>query len=194
MPLRRRGWMALPIVLVLVQASAAFAQDGRWTFGAIATTSYRLDFVSSPEIFAGALGAANPTLNLALGKRYEVTAPFPAHPIAIIAKHSSASQDVVLLQQGPAPGSLESDPGIQFVDNGAGQITFTVTQTLVDAMNAAGRLPGYHCGNHPLTMRGNFAIVVPPVIPSLGPPAWIALTLLLVAAAWLATSAARRRA
>src|SRR5262245_16000012 len=134
--------------LLLAPASVAFAQDGSWTFGAITTQSYQLNAVSSPEIFAGPLGTADPTLILTLGRRYEVTAPFPAHPIAIIAKHPTMpNQDIVLLQQGPAPGSLEADPDIQFVDNTAQQkITFTVTQALVDAMNQSGRLPGYHCG------------------------------------------------
>ena len=183
------GWMAC-VALLVVLPSAAFAQDGSWTFGNIATTDYRLDAVSSTDIFSGTLPAADPTLNLTLGKRYQATV-VAGHPLTILSKGATSATDVILLAQGGTVGSLEGDPGINWVDSG-GTVTFTVTQTLVNAMNASG-IPGYRCNVHPATMRGNFNIVTPqPVIPIVGEPAWLALALLLCAAAWLLTS--RRRA
>jgi hypothetical protein len=179
LPMRRLALLMLATTL----PAAAFAQDGGWTFAGV-VGNYRLDAVSSPSIFSGARGALDPTLTLTLGSRYQVTTPGAAHPLAIISKGPNAAGDVVLLAQGADPGSLEADPGIAFVDAG-NTISFTVTQTLVDAMNTGGRIPGYHCGNHPGTMRGNFTIAGPPPAPLLGAPAWLALALLLAATAWL---------
>lgn len=184
----RTPWIACLLLLAL--PSAALAQDGTWTFGAIGTSDYRLDAVSSTDIFAGTLPANDPTLSLTIGKRYQATVA-AGHPLAILSKGASAGSDVVLLVQGAATGSLESDPGINWVDGG-GQVTFTLTQTLVNAMNASG-IPGYRCNAHPTGMRGDFNIVTPPpVIPSLGAPAWLALAALLAAATWWALRARQR--
>ena len=173
-------WMFLLALL----PSAAFAQvDGSWTFGTNGNQDYRLDAVSSPAIFAGALGAADPTLRLTIGERYEVVVP-SGHPLTILSKAAAFGSDVRLLQQGTFAGSLEGDPEINWVD-GANLVAFTVTQTLVDAMSSGGRIPGYRCGAHPANMRGNFAIASPPVVPLLDARAWTALAaLLLGAAAW----------
>lgn len=175
--------LALFLVLVILP-SAALAQDGTWTFGAIGTSDYRLDAVSSTDIFAGALPANDPTLNLTIGKRYQATVA-AGHPLAILAKGASAAADTVLLVQGAATGTLEADAGINWVEAGS-TVTFTLTQTLANAMNVGG-IPGYRCNAHPSGMRGDFNIVTPPpVVPLLDPPAWMALAaVLLGAAAWL---------
>ena len=59
--------------MLVILPSAALAQDGTWTFGAIGALDYRLDAVSSTDLFAGALPASDPTLNLTIGKRYQAT-------------------------------------------------------------------------------------------------------------------------
>ena len=186
---KTKGTCALGLAflsLLVILPSVAFAQDGSWTFGTVGITDYRLDAVSSTDIFSGTLPASDPTLNLTLGKRYEATVAV-GHPLTILSKGATSATDVVLLLQGAGAGSLEGDAGINWVDAG-GKVTFTVTQTLVNAMNASG-IPGYRCNAHPTNMRGNFNIVIPPpVIPSLGAPAWLALAVMLGAAAWLATS------
>jgi hypothetical protein len=174
--------LALWLMLAFLP-SAALAQDGTWTFGAIGTSDYRLDAVSSTDLFAGTLPASDPTLNLTIGERYQATVA-AGHPLAILSKGASSAADTVLLVQGAAVGTLEADPGINWVEAGS-TVTFTLTQTLVNAMNASG-IPGYRCNAHPGGMRGNFNIVTPPpVIPLLDAPAWMALAaMLLGAAAW----------
>ena len=170
-------------LLALLPCAAHAQVDGSWTFGTVGNQDYRLDAVSSPAIFAGTLPASDATLTLTLGERYQVLVA-AGHPLTIISKAAAFGSDVRLLQQGTFAGSLEGDPEIGWVD-ADGLVTFTVTQTLVDAMNAGGRIPGYRCGAHPANMRGNFDIVTPPVIPLLDAPAWTALAaVLLGAAAW----------
>jgi hypothetical protein len=189
-PVQRSIRLAL-LVLIASLPCAAFAQvDGSWTFGAIGVSDYRLDAVSSTDIFAGALGALDPTLNLTIGQRYQATTG-PGHPLAILSKAGTPASDVALLVQGGAVGTLEADPGINWVDAGS-TVTFTLTQNLADAMNASG-IPGYRCNAHPTGMRGNFNIVTPPAIPILSTPAWMALAaVLLGAAAWWVRPLRRR--
>jgi hypothetical protein len=170
------------LLLLVILPSAALAQDGTWTFGAIGTSDYRLDAVSSTDIFAGTLPANDPTLNLTVGLRYQATVA-AGHPLALLAKGATPAADTVLLVQGAATGTLEADPGINWVEAG-NTVTFTLTQTLVNAMNVSG-IPGYRCNAHPSGMRGNFNIITPPAVPLLDPPAWMALAaVILGAAAW----------
>jgi hypothetical protein len=171
--------LALLLMLVILP-SAAVAQDGTWSFGAIGTSDYRLDAVSSTDIFAGTLPANDPTLTLTVGQRYAATVA-AGHPLAILSKGATSATDVALLVQGAAAGTLEGDAGINWVDAG-GIVSFTVTPTLVNAMNASG-IPGYRCNSHPTGMRGNFTLVTPPVIPLLGAPAWMALVAVMLGAA-----------
>ena len=149
------AWSAAPL------AVSAQAPDYSWTFGSSGIEDYVLTTVSSPDVFSGALPANDPTINLIIGKRYQVTNLDPFfHPLEIMGRGaSSATDDILLAQNGP--GRLEGDSGIGWTEQG-GVALFTVTQTLVDAMNAAGHTPGYRCGLHVSTMRGNFNIAAPP--------------------------------
>jgi len=140
--------------------SSGFAQapDFQWTFTGDGLV-WTVTSVSSTKVYAGALPANNPTINLIVGKRYRVNnLASLSHPFQVLAKSSSVLSDVVLLSEGGTVGSLESDPAVAWTDNGAGQTQFTVTPALVAAMNASGLIPGYRCELHPATMRGNFAI------------------------------------
>jgi len=127
---------------------------------------YRVTSVSSPDVYSGALPADDPTLNLQVNKRYAFTVVnASAHPFQVIAKGATAAEDVVLLSQGPMAGSMESDPGITWTDDGQstnGVVEFTVTEALVQQMNAGGRVPGYRCLVHASLMRGNFTIIPAP--------------------------------
>ena len=146
--------------LLLVWASVASAQpaDQSWTFDNDSSNDYRLTVVSSMDLFSGPLPVDDPTINLQVGLRYQVTIVNPgSHPFQVIAKATSFSQDLALLTQGGGAGSLESDPEVAWTDSG-GVVTFTMTQGLLDAMRQGGRIPGYRCANHVSTMRGNFNV------------------------------------
>jgi glucose/arabinose dehydrogenase len=134
------------------------ASDFQWTLSASGTFSYTLTAVSSPKVYGGTLPAQNPTINLILGKRYDVTNnASPSHPFEVISKGASAASDVVLLSES-AVGSLESDPDVAWSDSGSGAVEFTVTQSLLNAMRSGGKAPGYRCSIHTSTMRGNFEV------------------------------------
>lgn len=126
-------------------------------------SDYTLTSVSSVEVFAGSLPADDPVINLEIGNRYVFTIVNPVvHPFQVLAKGANPAEDVVVLSQGSASGSLEGDSGVNWQDDGQssnGVISFTVTQGLVDAMNQSGLSPGYKCEAHPVSMRGDFNIV-----------------------------------
>ncbi len=148
---------------------AAFAvpagadSDFQWTFDNSGFFSYTLTSVSSTRLFSGSLPAANPVITLLVGMRYEViNVNSGAHPFQVLAKGSGAGSDVILLSQGSATGSMESDADVAWTDDGNtsnGKVAFTVTQALVDAMNAGGNNPGYRCAVHTGTMRGDFDVI-----------------------------------
>ena len=144
-----------------------FAQsDAQFTINNNSLSSWRLDAYSPAEANVGPLATSNPTLNLVIGKRYEVTDPnFTGHPFQLIAKGASAAQDTVLLSMGAVIGSFESDSNVAWLDSGAGVITFTLTDTLAAAMSntGLGQTPGYRCANHPSTMRADINIKAAPV-------------------------------
>ncbi|MHC4147249.1 MAG: PQQ-dependent sugar dehydrogenase [Planctomycetota bacterium] len=132
-----------------------------WTFGNVGSASYRLDAFSPADAGLGAsLGEQDPTLTVQIGKRYQVKVTnFVPHPFEVLAKGSSTGADTILLAQGSRTGPFESDPDVAWQDNGAGTVTFTLTAGLHEAMLASGRVPGYRCGAHIFTMRGNFNVL-----------------------------------
>ncbi|MBN1359821.1 MAG: PQQ-dependent sugar dehydrogenase [Sedimentisphaerales bacterium] len=163
---------------VLAIASVAGAQpyDAAWTFGNVDIISYRLDAFEPADADFPDLGTENPTLPLELGKRYQVhVTNYSFHPLDIIAKAASASQDTVLLSTA-TQGSLESDPDVAWEDNGQGTVRFTLSASLYQAMIEGGRQPGYRCQAHPSTMRGDFTVAGLPIAERIQPsPVRVAL-------------------
>ena len=157
----------MTFVFLCAFSSSVFAQsDAQFTLNNNGISSWRLDSYSPPEANVGPLAVQNPTLNLVIGKRYEITDPnFGPHPFQLIAKGASAGQDAVLLSQGGAVGSFESDPNVAWLDSGSAVITFTLTDALAIAMSnpGLGQIPGYRCGIHTTTMRANINIKAAPV-------------------------------
>lgn len=150
--------IAATLVLGLVSMAEA-ASDYQFAVINNGFSAWNLASVSSPDIYAGNLSADNPTISLVIGRRYGVTNPvFAFHPFQVLAKGANNLSDVILLSGGPTVGSLESDAGIGWSDDGSGHLEFTVTDSLVAAMNASGNIPGYRCGVHTITMRGDFAL------------------------------------
>lgn len=153
--------VALAAVVGIVQT--AHAVEG-WTFGSPSSFGYTLDSYFPSTSGLGTVGPAlNPTLTIQIGKRYQVTVPnFSFHPLEIIAKAPTFSGDVVLLSQKSfVTGSFESDPGVNWQDTGIDTVSFTLTQSLYNAMTGTGEIPGYRCGAHVSTMRGNFNVIQP---------------------------------
>ncbi len=154
---------AILVSLCALRGVSAQPADYSWTFGSDGTIDYRLTVVSSTDLFSGALPADDPTINLEVGKRYQVTILDPVfHPLEVIAKGASSVNDTVLLAQGATSGSFESDAGVAWVDGSGGVVTFTMTADLLTAMQNGGRIPGYRCLTHPASMRGNFNVTVAP--------------------------------
>lgn len=128
--------------------------------------------VSDPSLYSGTFPANDPTISLQVGKRYEfIVVNSGFHPLQIVSLGASSGADVVLLSQGSAVGSFESDPDVDFQENAAssnGSISFVLTPQLAEAMDAA-NTPGYRCGIHTGTMRGQFAISTATPTPSPSP-------------------------
>lgn len=159
----RSAWIALCSFIATVPfTSQAQPVDGSWTFSQDFSNDYRLTVVSSSEIFSGQLPADDPTLNLVVGRRYQVTVMNAStHPLQILAKGASSANDMVLLSQGTGTGrngSFEADAGVAWSDGAGGVATFTLTQALFEAMQVGGRHPGYRCAVHLSTMRGDFDV------------------------------------
>ncbi len=154
------------IVAILSTSGAiqAASHDVAWTFGNVGSSSYRLDaFEPSDAVLGASIGTQNPTLTVQVGRRYQVTVTnFIPHPLQVLAKGDSAGSDVALLSQGSSIGPFESDPEVDWVDNGSGTVTFTLTSGLYNAMIDSGHVPGYRCRAHPFTMRGNFDVLAEP--------------------------------
>ena len=53
---------------------------------------------------------------------------------------------------------LESDSEIGWTDDGSGTVAFKLSQNLYDAMNVPNKRPGYRCGIHVSSMRGDFDV------------------------------------
>lgn len=159
------------LILVTLGLATASAQphDVYWTFGDVGMEAYRLDAFAPAALQFPPLATENPTLPLELGKRYQITVTnYSSHPLEIIAKGSSAAQDRVLLSIAAA-GSLESNPGVAWTDNGQGAVRFTLTGALYQAMIEGGRKPGYRCRPHSATMRGDFTVAGLPIAERIAP-------------------------
>lgn len=151
----RISWQFVCAAAFLLLFQPAFsASDDQWTFNDDGGTNYILTSVSSAQVYGGTLPANDPALNLIAGRRYGVAVVNPAtHPLQIIAIDGS---DTVLLSMGATAGSLEGDGTINWTDDGSGNVEFTASQSLLDALTQGGATPGYRCGNHTLAMRGQF--------------------------------------
>ncbi len=161
--------LVLAMALSLTVAAQAQPPDVTWTFGNIGSSSYRLDAFTPPDVEFGTIGTADPTLPLELGKRYQVTVTaHVVHPFEVIAKSSSPTQDRVLLSMA-ATGTFESDPHVNWQDDGQGTVAFTLTTGLYQAMTESGRTPGYRCRPHFIEMRGDFTIVGLPIADTIAP-------------------------
>ena len=121
-------------------------------------SSYVLESVTPENADIGIVGGEDTTLAFKLNKRYQISViNFSAHPFEIIAKASSYSNDIVLLSM-KGGGSMEEDAGVEWTYDGVGTASFVLTQTLYDAMTAEGNSPGYRCGIHVATMRGDITV------------------------------------
>jgi glucose/arabinose dehydrogenase len=161
----------LSLILVLYGSVTTYAQlfDVAWTFGNVGSSTYRLDAFNPDNIDFGTIGSQNPTLPLELGKRYQVKiTDYTVHPLEIIAKATSPSQDRVLLSM-TIQGPFESDPQVNWEDDGRGTIRFTLTTPLYQAMMEDGRIPGYRCRIHLFTMRGDFLVSGLPIAERISP-------------------------
>jgi glucose/arabinose dehydrogenase len=149
------------VVLGSFRTAGAASHDVSWTFGNVFSASYRLDAFEPADAGLGAsLGSEDPTLTVQIGKRYQVTITnFIPHPFEVLSKGSSPGSDTVLLAQGGVAGPFESDPEVDWADDGSGTVTFTLTPGLHDAMTAPGGVPGYRCRAHIFTMRGDFNVL-----------------------------------
>lgn len=159
--------LAVSVFLWVLTGVSAQPADYNWTFNNDGSVDYRLTVVSSTDLFAGALPSDDPTINLQVGKRYQVTVVnFGPHPLEIIAKGASSGNDTALLAQGATNGSFEANAEVAWVDGSGGVVTFTMTADLLAAMQNGGRIPGYRCLAHPASMRGNFNVTAAQVTPT----------------------------
>jgi glucose/arabinose dehydrogenase len=159
------------LIFLVFGSSTAQTQpfDVAWTFGNVGFSSYRLDAFEPGNIELGTIGAENPALPLELGKRYQVkVTQYIAHPFEVIAKASSPAQDKVLLSM-TIQGPFESDPQVNWEDDGQGTVRFTLTRSLYLAMTEDGRIPGYRCRIHLFFMRGDFLVSGLPIADSIDP-------------------------
>lgn len=142
--------------------SASFVDltpDASWTFGNNGSQSYTLDAFDPNDFPLSTLGAEDPTLLLHLGRRYQVTVVnYGPHPFEVLAKGANSTLDTVLLSMAASGLTFESDSEVAWQDDGAGTVAFTLTQDLYNAMTGAGQNPGYRCGVHVGTMRGDFDV------------------------------------
>jgi glucose/arabinose dehydrogenase len=147
------------ILTVIAPVSGWTAFDQEWTFNNNGISDYTLTSLSSTDVYRDPIPVNDPTINLFLGTRYRVTVVnFGAHPLQLLAKGATSGGDVILLAQGAAVGTFEGDAGVSWADLGGGVVEFTLTKDLVDAMRASSHIPGYRCGIHVSSMRGDFEV------------------------------------
>jgi len=143
--------------------------DVAWTFGNVGSSSYRLNTFEPGNTEFGTIGSEDPTLPLELGKRYQVkVTSYTMHPFEVIAKATSPSQDMVLLSMS-IQGPFESDPQVNWEDDGRGTVRFTLTIPLYRAMTEDDRIPGYRCRAHLFSMRGDFLVSGLPIAETISP-------------------------
>jgi glucose/arabinose dehydrogenase len=165
----RIGYFVLMLVMFYSVSAQAQLFDVAWTFGNVGSSSYRLNSFESSEIDFGTIGSEDPTLPLELGKRYQVQVlNYTVHPLEIIAKSTSPTQDNVLLSMA-IEGPFESDPQVNWEDDGQGTVRFTLTLPLYQAMTKNDKIPGYHCRPHFFNMRGDFLISGLPIAERISP-------------------------
>jgi hypothetical protein len=129
--------------------ATAQAPDVTAVIGDDGGSNYFLNSFSPPSANLGAIGVADPRLNLVIGKRYQFTVS-SSHPMAI----ARLGPDTILLAQGADVGTFEGTASVNWVDNfGLGTFTFTLTPALAEAMVGQA---GYFCQVHPGDMRGFF--------------------------------------
>jgi hypothetical protein len=180
----------LTVILILNFTSVAFSlSDVSWTFNNTGTTSYILETFEPNDIGLGPLGAEDPTLTLHVGKRYQVSViNFGPHPFEVISKGSTSTSDVVLLSMKTTlTGSFESDPDVDWINDAAGTVTFTLTPSLATAMvGGSVHSAGYRCGLHVSSMRGDFVLCMSDILGDLNEDCVVNLTdFSLVALNWL---------
>lgn len=167
----RAGLRYLALMFVTFYSVSAQAQlfDAAWTFGNTGSSSYRLNSFEPSDIDFGTIGSEDPTLPLELGKRYQMKViNYTIHPFEIIAKATSPTQDKVLLSMA-IQGPFESDPQVNWEDDGQGTVRFTLTMPLYLAMTEDDRIPGYRCRPHLFSMRGDFQVSGLPIAETISP-------------------------
>lgn len=108
----------------------------------------------------GIIGTFDPTIVLVTNFRYSATiANHTDHPFQVVAKSQSVLGDLVLLSQGATTGLMEDDVTIDWQDDGAGTVSFTLSDSLATAFVDAGKTLGYRSENSNTEMRGNFIVV-----------------------------------
>lgn len=136
--------------------------DVAWEFGSRGSDSYVLTEIDPSHTHLGELNGENPRLTLFVGQRYHITVDDPeTHPLEIIAKGPTASQDRVLLSMRPdVSAPFASDAGVDWHDPGTGTVTLTLTRNLWSALHGEeDQSPGYRCSSHSQAMRGDFSIM-----------------------------------
>jgi hypothetical protein len=149
-------------IFCLNGSATTVSPDVSWTFDNSSFFDYVLNSYGPSDYNIGAsVGAQDPTINLEVGRRYGVRIiNFGTHPFEVLAKGATFSSDAVLLSQHPGvTGSFEADPGVNWQDSSTDTVEFTLTQNLVNAMKSPNHIPGYRCGVHISTMRGNFNVI-----------------------------------
>lgn len=165
----RLSYFSLMFVMFSTVSIRAQIFDVAWTFGNIGSSSYRLNSFEPSDIDFGTIGSEDPTLPLELGKRYQVKVTnYTVHPFEIIAKATSSAQDNVLLSMA-IEGPFESDPKVNWEDDGQGTVRFTLTLPLYQAMTKNDLVPGYRCRPHSFSMRGDFLISGLPIAERISP-------------------------
>jgi len=139
--------VGLAVILGLSAPVNATSHDVEWTFGNVGSASYRLDaFAPDDAGLEANLGSQDPTLTLQIGQRYQIVVTnYRPHPVDILAKGTSVGSDILLLAQGNAEGSFESDWDVEWTDNDSGTVAFTLTSALHAAMTESNHIPGYRC-------------------------------------------------
>ncbi|HFU74445.1 MAG TPA: hypothetical protein ENK65_02715 [Helicobacteraceae bacterium] len=115
------------------------------TLGNNGASDYTINAVSHADV--ATLNASDPVLYLRAGERYTFkVVDFNGHPLEL--RNSSGS---VLLAMGTATGTFEATDAVNFSDDNAGTISFTLTQALADQLSA------YRCKFH-ASMSGDIEI------------------------------------
>lgn len=143
-----------PVEATAVITVAANTPAVRYTFTNSGFSAWTI--APFPLIFLSTLSSSgtNPTLTLHPGWRYEMVANGGSlHPLQFVTLGATPVDDVLLLGQGSASGSLEGDGTVAWTDTGAGGTSrFTVSAALSSAP-----LTGYRCQNHG-SMRSTITI------------------------------------